>query len=254
MKQPPFLCVPCGGSVSTRFFIFTWTWTPAGTRWKADPTPNRLDISRSVLLHEAMGQGRPIWQWDADVVAFNQSYEEQLQLIEEDVRAGYDAVVAPHSSLGRVMIQPEDPEQVDARPTVPFAIKGGFNGAWYMALSGLNKLQEIGWHETSDGRKTPMYCTFGLPGPIEEHPDYAITEDFDLSLRFRAAGGKICCDPRLKVAHLNKRDEVVDVQELNRREELQRQAIANHERDLRMKWAIEKGREKAPRAEATYVG
>lgn len=247
MRTPPYLCVPCGGSVPTRFFIFTWQWTPPSLRWVADPTPNRLDISRSVLLDAAMGEGRPCWQWDADVVAFRQSYEEQLKLIEECLAMGYDAVVAPHSSGGRVMIQPVDPKHFESRPTEPFEIKGGFNGAWFMSLRGLLKLQPIGWHETSDRHKTPMYCTFALPGPVEEHPDFALTEDFDLSLRFRAAGGRICCDPRLKVAHLGKRDEVVDVEELNRLEGLQRAAIDAHERDLKARW--DRDRRKKEKAE-----
>jgi hypothetical protein len=217
----------------------TQQWTPSGARWEVDPTANRLDISRSVLLDRAMGQGRPIWMFDADVVPFNQTYEEMLELIEDTIKRGYDAVVAPHASAGRVMIQPVDMEALKAnpRPTEPFEITGGFNGMWYMSLRGLAKLEAIGYSETSDGRKAPMFCTFAMPGPDPENPRFAITEDFDLSLRFRASGGKIACDPRLKVAHLNKRDEVVDVQEMNRREAAAKAAIAQHEATLKLKGA-----------------
>jgi hypothetical protein len=243
MKPLPMLCVPVGGSVPTRFFIFTQQWTPPEhyrqppghpRGWEIDGTPNRLDISRSSLLDRAMNLGRPCWQWDADVISFGQTYEEQIGFIEECVnKYHYDAVVAPHSNAGRVMIQPVDAEAVGPRPTQPFEIKGGFNGAWYMSLAGLAKLQEIGWHETSDGKRTPMFCTFAIPGPDETHPEFALTEDFDLSIRFRQAGGRICCDPRLTVSHLNKRDEVVNVAEMNRLEGLQRAAIEQHERYIR---------------------
>lgn len=242
MTASPMLCVPCGSSIPTRFFIFTQQWTPPGSRWEVDPSPNRLDISRSVLLDRAMGTGRPCWQWDSDVVAFQQSYEEQLALIEDTLKRGYDAVVAPHSNAGRVMIQPLHPESFDARPTEPFPIKGGFNGAWYMSLKGLALLESIGSHQTSDGRTTPMFCTFAMPSPVEESPNHALTEDFDLSIRFRAAGGRIACDPRLKVGHLNKRDEVVDVQEINRREAEQRAAIEAHDKLIREKGAKHLGR------------
>jgi hypothetical protein len=239
MRALPMLCVPIGGSVPGRFFRFTQQWTPQGTRWEIDDTANRLDISRSILLDRAMAAGRPCWQFDADVVAL-QTYEEQLQLIEEDLKLGYDAVVAPHASgEGRVMVQPLYPNEMENRPHKPFAIKGGFNGAWYMSVAGLGKLKEIGWHLTSDGRKSPIYCTFGLPGPLKDQPTTVVTEDFDLAIRFREQGGKICCDPRLKVAHLNKRDTVVDVEMMDRMEAQQRANLEAYEQRIRSR--IQKG-------------
>lgn len=245
MTRPPLLCVPVGGSVSTRWLIWKEAWTPAGERWAIDPTANRLDISRSVLIDCAMNMGRPIWQWDSDVAAFNQSYEEQLQLISDCVKRGYHAVVAPHASMSggvpRVMIQPLHKEDRDnSSPTEPFEIKGGLNSAWYMSLEGLALLKDIGYHTTSDGRRTPMFCTFGLPSAIPDEPDFATTEDFDLAFRFRAEGGKICCDPRLKVAHLAKMDIVVDVDGVRKMREQQELALEAHDRNLRKSFRKEK--------------
>jgi hypothetical protein len=168
---------------------------------------NRTDVNRSKLLSEAMERGQPIWQFDTDVCAL-QSFEFMLSIIDEDVKAGFDAVVAPTGGpTGVVNAQAMDGHQIPAKLTTPLEIKGPLAGCWYMSTKGLLKLKPIGYQEATDRSITTMFCSFAPPAPTKDKPNpHFMTEDFDLAVRFREEGGRICIDPRLHVVHLEKRD------------------------------------------------
>lgn len=198
--MPPLLCVPVGASIPSRFFVWTQDWTPRGQRWDVNSTPRRTDIARSMLIRDALSLGRDCWQWDSDVLG-ELSYEEMMGLISEDLKKGYDCVVAPTAGQnGKVLIVEED--GADTR-TAPFPIKGPLCGMWYMTLEGLQKLRPIAVHEGISGEGTPMYCTYSI------HQRVAYSEDMDLAHRAREAGVRICADPRLQVRHIAKMDAVV---------------------------------------------
>ena len=199
MVMPPLLNVPVGATIPSRFFVWTQDWTPRGERWHVNSTPRRTDIARSALIWDCIRSGRDCWQWDSDVISAL-PYSELLRIIQEDLRAGYDIVIAPTAGMnGKVLLVEKDKIVRDG----PFEVYGPMCGMWYATVEALKKLKPIGQSEGIMGESHPMFCTYSI---IDRK---AYSEDADLAYRAREVGLKLCADGRLQVRHMAKMDAVV---------------------------------------------
>ena len=197
--MPPLLCVPVGATMPSRFVVWMQDWTPRGQKWHINSTPRRTDIARSGLIWDAIRTGRDCWQWDSDVISAL-PYEQLLSYIQEDVRAGYGAVVAPTAGInGKVLLIPEG----EVTRERPFSIHGPLCGMFYLTLEAVKLLKPLAVQQGITGETHPMYCTYSL---IDGK---AFSEDMDLAYRAREVGITICADPRLQVRHMSKMDAVV---------------------------------------------
>ena len=197
--MPPLLTCPVGASIPSRFVVWMWDWTPKGVRWAINSTPRRTDVARSGLLWTALQAGRDCWQWDSDVIS-PLSYDTLLSFIQEDIRDGYDAIVAPTAGMnGKVLLLPAG--EVDRNKAFP--IDGPLCGMFYITAGALAKLKPIAIQEGIMGEKHPMYCTYGI------HEGKSYSEDMDLAYRARQVGLRLGADPRLVMRHMAKMDAVV---------------------------------------------
>lgn len=203
------LGIPAGRFTETRFWAQLWGWMAGSPVGFSVAESNRIEINRSVLLERARraydlpplkGQPPvPLLMLDTDIeVAI--PLDQAMDLVYEDIDAGYDVVCSPTVHLERgtgrpiVLIRDMDGDRAlmpEDAPN-PYEVAGAAFG--FVALSPRCVLgaEAVGTYKGESGSL--------------EHPKYFdwsdTTEDYDFCERSRARGLRVCIDARLKTHHL----------------------------------------------------
>lgn len=199
--------VPSAYVTLTQFWANLMSWLQGVPLTLTVSEGNRVEINRSVIIGHAkstIGAQRatgvtdlpPLLMLDTDVLP-KISFESALSIFHEDFERGFDIVCSPlrkvddpnrgSTVLFRTDASFAEPERFDR----PFEVEAASFGMVFMSSRLIEKIVPIRNFQFANGSSVELYCDFSRS-----------SEDYDLCLRAKELGFRVCCDPRLLTVHL----------------------------------------------------